>query len=180
MAARTMPTMPTWLAGQKITSTLLNQGTTYAQFWADPPSFRMYQSTNQAFTTGVEQQLTCDTPLWDSDAGRSGTTPYSYTIPAGWGSGMRWTFSYSSCWTASATGTRWIYLKVNGTAVINSRFQIPGGGDPVTVGGTCSTTCNSGDVVAVWTGQSSGGNLATSIANNNSFFEGWLHGLGSP
>jgi hypothetical protein len=50
MAARSVPTMPDWTFQEEITSSLLNQITTYSRFWASPPMFRMYQSAVQSLS----------------------------------------------------------------------------------------------------------------------------------
>lgn len=180
MAARTLPTFPNFNAGQRLTGAVMQQMTTWSAFWADRGTFRMLQSATQTFTTGVDAQITCDVSTWDSDSGRSSTTPFSYTIPSGWGSNLRWRFAFCIGWTSSAVGTRWCYLKQNGTAVNGTRFQYPGGGDPVFVGGTCSILVNGGDVISLWGGQTSGGNLNTTTINSACFLEGWLEGLGNP
>src|SRR5215469_1102417 len=109
MAAPTLPTMPSWSTGQEITSSLLNQITTYAQFWANPPMFKMTQATVQSLATGSFTQVTFDTLIWDSDSGRQAVTPFSYVIPfAG-----RWRFSWKAAFAVNATGSRMSALYQN-------------------------------------------------------------------
>lgn len=179
MTARTLPVPPNWFAGSKLTASAMNGLTNTANFWADPPSFRMRQTVVQSVANSTDTQITCDFSQWDSDTGRASGSPYNYTIPAGWGNGMRWTFEYCVCFNASGGGTRWAFLKQNGTGVADSRFQIAGAADPICVGGTCSLIVNSGDTIALWGGQTSGAALSTS-SSNLSFLGGWLHGLGTP
>lgn len=180
MTARAIPSMPTWLAGQKLTATLLNQVSTFGNFWADPPTVRMYQSVTQSLANTIDTQITLDASQWDSDTGRVATTPYNYVIPSGFGSNLRFTFSYATAFAASATGSRATYLKKNGTRVTGSTFDIAANNDITIVGGTSSTTVNAGDVIALWAWQNSGGPLNTTISADTSFLEGWLRGTGSP
>lgn len=180
MTARTLPSLPNFFAGQRLTGATMQSITTWGNFWSDRGAFRMIQSATQTFTTGVDAQFTLDVSTYDSDTGRSGSTPFNYTIPSSWGSNLRWRFEFCAAWTSSAVGTRWLYLKQNGTAVNGTRFQYPGGGDPVFVGGAVSILVSGGDTIGLWGGQSSGGNLATTNINSVSFLEGWFEGTGSP
>jgi hypothetical protein len=177
--ARTLPTMPTWSTGQEITSSLLNQITTYTQFWANPPMFRMYQATVQSIPTATFTQAIMDTPVYDSDTGRSGTSPYSYVIPfAG-----RWTFKLGVGYVGNATGFRIDLLYQNGSAVTGSQVAEPAMTASSDMPGRSLTIpCNVGDVMAVYTYQNSGGALNTDVGGSggNSFFEGRLVSLASP
>jgi hypothetical protein len=180
MAARTLPTMPSWSTGQEITSSLLNQITAYSQFWSSPPMFSMYQATVQSVATGAYAQITCDTSLWDTDSGRSATTPYSYTIPfAG-----RWEFSWKIGWAVNATGGRLSALYQNGTIVTGSQTglqAITDAGRTTDVAASTKTVlCNVGDVMSIWAFQDSGGNLSTDTTGGASYFEGRLVSLASP
>lgn len=179
MAARALPTMPTWTANQEITSTLLNQVTTYTQFWANRPCFRMYQNTVQSVPNLTLTQITNDTEEWDSDNGRSSATPWSYVIPyAG-----RWKFTVLNAWNANATGIRASVLYQNGSQAPGGYVAIPA--SPASfatcVGLTLTIPCNALDTIAAYGEQGSGGALSTfSSADIFSFFEGELTSLGSP
>lgn len=181
MTARTVPTMPTWSTNQQITSTLLNQITAYAQFWANRPSFRMFQAVVQTPASSTLTQITMDTPAHDSDSGRSAGTPWSYTIPtgmAGW-----WQFTGCVAWNASATGARATVIYQNGAQAPGAYVQVLAAPAAFVTSVTCTATflCNAGDTISVWGQQASGGGLATySSANIYSYFEGQLLSLGSP
>ena len=179
MAARTLPTMPSWSTGQEITSTLLNQITAYAQFWANPPEFKMHQGVAQTLTTSTTATLTLDTSDWDSDSGRSGTTPFGYIVPfAG-----RWHFTWGCAFTGNGTGVRVAYLQQNGSTVPSGGS---GGFIQTSVAGTCiaqgstRVVCNVGDVITVAAQQTSGGNLATIVGGPASWLDGRLESLASP
>jgi hypothetical protein len=179
VAARTVPTLPTWLAGQKITSTLMNQITTYGQFWANPPMFRMYQSIAQSVPNAVYTQITMDALDYDTDSGRAAGTPWSYTIPAGMSG--RWTFNWKVGWAINATGARLESLYRNGVAVTAEQSSATNAGASRTADVAASATTiavNAGDVMSVWAFQESTAALNTDAGQ--SFFEGRLVSLASP
>lgn len=178
MVARTVPTLPTWLAGQKITSTLLNQISTYGQFWADPPMFSMHQVSTQSIGNATYTQITMDTPDWDTDSGRAVGNPYSYTIPAGMTG--RWQFTFKIGWATNAAGNRLGALYKNGAIIQNGEvgYIAPGAANNPEYGTTVTVVCNAGDVMAVYGYQSSGGALSTQTLD--SFFEGRLISLATP
>lgn len=181
MAARTQPTMPTWTTGQEITSTLLNQITTYTQFWANKPMFRMYQTITTSVATGTLTQVVMDTSDYDTDSGRSGTSPFSYTVPfAG-----RWRFTGVINWPGNASGYRYTVICQNG-APTNKGSKA---NSPVNTAANSSVTletvtiaCNVGDVIGVYGLQNSGGSLSTIVsdATQLSYFEGELISFASP
>lgn len=181
MAARTLPTMPDWTTGQEITSSLLNQITTYARFFANPPMFRMYQSVAQSVPNGADTQLTMDVSDYDTDSGRAVTTPWAYTIPAGMTA--RWTFSAAVLYAGNATGTRVTSIRKNGVVLPDGGITA-GAGASVAHGylATVTVPVAAGDVISVWTWQNSGGALSTSVstASGLSYFEGRLVSLANP
>lgn len=180
MTARAIPSMPTWLAGQKLTATLLNQISTFGNFWANPPMFRMYQSVAQSVSNGAWTQILCDTSDYDTDSGRSGISPYSYTIPVGMTG--RWAFGWQIPWTNNATGGRDSGLRKNGTAISGYTGAAPetsGGQGGIGWGDTIAVTA--GDVMSLWGFQSSGGSLATVVASDTfTIFWGRLVSLANP
>jgi hypothetical protein len=181
MAARTMPTMPNFTANMELTSSIMNQITTYVTFWANPPDFRMYQGTVQTPATGSLVQITMDTSEYDSDSGRGAGTPWSYTIPLGMAG--RWTFTACVAWNANATGMRATVLYQNGAQAPGAYVAIPASpaGFVTAAIVTATLPVNAGDTIAVYGSQSSGGGLATfSSAGIYSYFEGRMEGLGSP
>jgi hypothetical protein len=178
VTARTLPTMPTWTAGQEITSTLLNQITTYATFWANPPKFRMYQSVTQSIPDSTPTQITMDVSSWDSDSGRQGATPYNYVIPfAG-----RWRFTALALFNGNATGERQTLIYQNG-AVTQGLGTGPNNGAGFGAGyiACVELACNVGDTIGVWAYQTSGAGLGTHVTGNQtSYFEGQLMSLANP
>lgn len=178
MAARTVPTMPDWLAGQKITATGLNQITTYARFWANRPMFKMSQAVAQTLATGAFVTITMDTPEDDTDAGRALGTPWGYTIPAGMGG--KWRFTARINFAFNATGGRLVQVYKNGVALGQST-------DIVSAATTSSAMAfvsiravvAAGDVMTAVGWQSSGGNLLTDVTWP-SWFEGQFESLASP
>jgi hypothetical protein len=183
MAARTVPTMPSFLAGQKLTATLLNQVGSYVTFWTSPPMFRMIQTVSQSIPNTTTTQVTMDSVTggqgWDTDSGRSGSTPYSYTIPVGMGG--RWQFSWGVAWPFNATGSRVAILERNGTPSVGSTDDVAANNDFTDEAMTATVLVNAGDVMSVWAYQNSGGALSLAVGTQfASFFEGRFVSLGSP
>lgn len=178
MAARTVPTPPTWTAGQRVTAAQLQLQTTWSNFWSSPPMFCMHQVTIQSVANTTYTQITMDTVDWDTDSGRAAGTPYSYTIPVGMTG--RWTFTFKVGWAANATSNRLGALYKNGTIVQNGEvgyFTTDASNNPE-YGTTVTVPCNAGDVMSVWAYQGSGGALNTKTLD--SYFEGRLISLASP
>lgn len=183
MAARSVPTMPSFLAGQKLTATLLNQVGTYGTFWSSPPMFRMIQTVSQSIANATTTQVLMDggtgTGAWDSDSGRSATTPYSYTIPIGMGG--RWQFSWGIAWPFNSTGSRVAILEKNGSPSAGSTDDMAANNDFTDESSTATVLVNAGDVMSVWAYQNSGVALSLAVGSQFcSFFEGRLVSLGSP
>jgi hypothetical protein len=177
VAARTLPTMPDWTTGQEITSALLNQITTYNRFWANRPMFRMYQSAAQSIPTASATQIACDTPVWDTDSGRSAVNPYNYVVPFT----GRWVVRGAAIFNANATGARVAFIYQNGVQI--PAASVPFGNAGTINGGAfveVTIACNIGDTLGLYGYQSSGGALNTAGAGQLSYFEGQLESLGSP
>lgn len=178
MSARAVPTMPTWSAGQQMTSTLMNQITTYTQFWANPPMFRMRQTVVQLIPNATFTQVICDNPDYDSDSGRALGTPWSYTIPAGMSG--RWRFGLKDSFATNASGIRLVQLYKNGIGISDVQdFMLPNGVFPTQVTMTDTVPVAAGDVMSMWCYQSSGGGLNTDTTTP-SVFSGQLVSLASP
>jgi hypothetical protein len=170
--------MPSFLAGQKLTATLLNQIGTYNTFWANVPMFRMYQSVAQSIPNSAITQVTMDTLSYDSDTGRTGSTPYSYVIPTGMTG--RWTFTVHIPMAAGANSEHDVFLLRNGTAVVGSQVT-----DMVSTLTselvTLTVPVNAGDVMGAAVYQQTGGAESTFVgANMQPTFEGRLVSLASP
>lgn len=178
MTARTVPTLPTWTAGQRVLASQLQSITTYGLFQSSPPSFRMYQAIAQSIANNTWTQITCDTSVYDSDTGRGGSTPWAYTIPTGMAG--RWQFSVKSGWASNATGMRAAALYKNGSPVADMQVNEQAAtGQPSFVLSTGTPVVAAGDVMSIWGFQSSGGALNTD-ATSFSTFEGRLASWGSP
>lgn len=181
MATRALPTAPVFLAGQKLTAATLNQVMTYTTFWgADPPTVHAYQSVTQNLTNTTDAQIKLDSKLWDSDSAWQSSTPYNIVIPAGWGSGLRFTAEYATAFAINSTGARATYLKSNGTRILGSTRELAACNDFTIVGGKASFLASSGDTIQLWAWQNSGGTLATAVSPDTSFLALWLRGTGSP
>ncbi len=176
--ARTLPTMPSWTTGQEITSTLLNQITTYAQYMASPPCFRAEQHTTQTLTTATNTQITCETVIHDSDSGLAASSPYSYIVPV---AGV-WDFDGGVGMASNATGLRAPQIWQNGAQVNGAGPIYPEvANSSLFLVAAHGIICNVGDVIALYMQQQSGGNLATSnIGGQYSWFAGKLISLQSP
>lgn len=181
MAARTIPTLPTWTAGMRVTGTNLASMVSYQQFWANPPMFSMYQAVVQSIPNAADTQVLMDSGEHDTDSGRSSSSPYSYTIPSGMTG--RWRFTCCAKFGGNATGIRQTKLYKNGTLVNAAQAAAQAGpaGDFTGLVLSREFLCNAGDVIAVYAYQNSGGALNTNVGGNlNSFFEGQLISLASP
>lgn len=183
MTARSVPTLPSIAAGLKSRASYLSQIEAYLQFWANVPMFSMYQTAVQTLTTGNDTKITMDsiTAGYDSDSGRAGVTPWSYTIPSGMGG--RWRFAVAIAYASNSTGARAAQIRVNGvTPTAKAYNMIPAVNGNITVVQVARTlTVAAGDVISAYGYQSSGGNLATYFdANIGSSFEGELRSLANP
>lgn len=180
MTARSVPVMPNFFAGQKLTGTVMNLIGTYTTFWANPPSFRMTQSVAQSILNATWAQVTCDLLDYDSDTGRQGTTPYSYVIPTGMTG--RWQFGWQIPWANNATGTRNSGLRKNGSAISGYTTYLPAAGSGSGgAGWTDPIGVNAGDSMSIWAFQSSGSALSTAVAVDSfAVFYGRLVSLGNP
>lgn len=176
--ARTLPTAPSWSYQQEITSTLLNEITTYLQFWANRPGFRAEQHTVQAIANSTNVQVTCETVIHDSDSGLSTSSPYSYVIPF---AGI-WDFFGGVGFAPNSTGTRYAMIWQNGVQINGAA---PDQGQPATNTlyqvTAAHVPCNVGDVIALYTFQGSGATLNTSpTGGQSSWFAGRLDSLQNP
>jgi len=142
----------------------------------------MYQSVVQSVPNTTFTQITCDTLDIDTDGGRGGSTPWSYTIPAGMG-GV-WTFTYKTAWSSNATGTRAAALFINGSqaTATNAFEQGLTGVSTFVVGLPRMFLVSAGDVIALYGRQTSGAGLNTGVstAPDYSYFEGRLESLANP
>lgn len=179
MTARTVPTMPTWASGQRVLASQLQAITTWNLFWANPPSFRMYQAITQSVATSTLAALLLDTLDYDTDSGRAVGTPWAYTIPPGMTG--RWRFAWKGAWALNGTGYRLSGLYRNGSGVSTSQgtHAGPAGVNDEVPGPGLEIVCTAGDVMTVQIFQTTGSPLSTEVTGP-SFFEGRLVSLASP
>ncbi|MDH6111912.1 hypothetical protein P3T36_006905 [Kitasatospora sp. MAP12-15] len=180
MAARTLPTAPTWSANQEITSTQLNQISAYLQFWANPPSFRAEQHVTQSFPNNATTQVTCETPIHDSDSGLSATAPYSYVVPF---AGV-WDFFGGAGLATATAGLRIVAITQNGSTLDGAGAVYAQAADPgVFYINAPQIICNVGDVIGLTLYQNSGAAVnspGTSYGPQWSWFSGCLRSLQTP
>lgn len=179
MAARAVPTMPDWTAGQRVLASQLQQATTYARFWTSPPSFHMYQSITQSVATSTITQALFDVSDYDTDSGRAVSTPWSYTIPSGMTG--RWGFDWKIAWATSGTGFRLSALYKNAVQVARTQATHlgPAGVNDEVGSAHIEIACNAGDVMIIQIDQTSGSPLSTEVTGP-SYFEGRLISLANP
>lgn len=183
MSARTVPTLPTFVTNQVLTASEMTQIMTWLSFWANPPMFKMYQASVQSLPNGGPTTVTMDTSAYDTDSGRSGTTPFGYTIPTGMGG--RWYFAWGVAFTGNATGVRDAELRQNGAVVPTGGGA--GGYIQTASAGTCmnigwvETAAAAADVFTVVANQTSTIALNTNVTSGQtSYFSGRLVSLGNP
>lgn len=177
MTARTVPTIPSWSAGQEITSSLLNQVSSYLTWLQNPPMFRSIQGAAQSVSTGANTPITLDTPIYDSDSGLQAVSPYAYIVPF---SG-RWQLVGGVGWASNSTGARYAMIWQNGAAIpAASPTSLPISGAHMDIT-EATIQCAGGDVIALYGYQLSGGPLSTVGGGGQaSFLEGRLVSFGSP
>jgi hypothetical protein len=143
--------------------------------------FRMYQSIAQSVANSAYVQILNDTSESDTETGRSGTSPYSYTVPAG--QGGRWTFTGVISWSGNAAGIRIAAIFKNGSQIngANVAAMAGPGANATNVSVSATVAVNAGDVIGLYGYQSSGGALSTNIGGSfPPAFEGRLVSLGTP
>ena len=181
MAARTVPAMPSWTAGQRVLASQLQQITTYALFQSSPPMFSMYQSAAQTIASNTFTQITCDTLDYDTDGGRAAGTPFTYTIPVGMAG--RWDLAGSVSWAINATAGRLTLIYRNGSVINGAAAQAinAGAGNNTNLFVARDVACSAGDTIALYGWQGTAGNLNTNVgASWPSFLQGRLVSLASP
>lgn len=181
MTGRALPTLPTWLAGQRVPASQLQLLTTNALFWSSRPMFRMYQTVSQSVPNNTYTQLAMDTSAWDSDTGRAVLTPWAYTIPVGMTG--RWKFTIKVAWVPNAVGSRLLDVARNGTIDTTAEVAATTTAASFNPGSVTTVTllANAGDVMSAWALQDSGGALGTKAnVTGASMFEGSLESLASP
>jgi hypothetical protein len=145
---------------------------------ANPPIAKMRNSTTQSIPNSTDTAMTWDTEDYDTVSGHSTVTNSSrYTCQTGYAGyylvqAMGW-------WNGNATGSRSIWLKVNGSDLPGSKDGvIPGAGINTSTYTATKVFLNVGDYVEVFVRQNSGGALTTvldSTAGQSWFEVQWVH-----
>lgn len=178
MAARALPTAPSFAANSEVTSTQLNQLVTWQAFWASPPCFRAEQHTTQSLVTATNTQITCETTIHDSDSGLSTSSPYSYVVPF---AGI-WDIDGGVGMASSATGLRAPQLWQNGVQINGASPIYPQlANSSLFLVSAKGLMCNVGDILSLYMQQQSGAALSTSSTPGQySWFSGKLISLQNP
>lgn len=167
----TIPTPPTFVAGENPTAAKLNQQRDAVNFWANPPKCRVYQTTGTTVATGstyapigfdsevFDNVQSGDQPMHDNT-----TNPSRIVIrTAG-----KYEFSGQILWTGNATGSRGLQIRKNaagnpasGVALLTVEVGTAGAAGTSVVMPTLEEDFVAGDYVELFGRQTSGGNLAT-------------------
>jgi hypothetical protein len=163
---------------QEITSTLLNQISTYLAWLANPVCFRAEQHAAQTISNSTMTQVTCDTTIHDSDGGLSTTSPFSYVIPV---AGL-WDFFGGVGYSTNATGLRYSMIWQNGAQIAGSSPGLSESSNGTLVDVTAAQIpCQVGDVIGLYTNQITGASMTTQAGGGQcSFFAGRLVSLQNP
>lgn len=179
MTVRVLPTIPSFAPGP-LSSASLNTLANAVAFSLNMPAFRMYQTVAQSIPNTTFTQAICDTLDYDSDNGRSGVSPYTYTIPSNLTG--RWNFSAIGGFVSNGSGFRIAVFYKNG-AVVNTT-QVAA--QPVSAAAATTDVaeasetffCNAGDQIGLYLYQTSGGALNTDAGHV--VFQGRLESLANP
>lgn len=167
----TIPSVPTVVAGQKLTAAAVNNIGAGIAFLVAPPLCVITASVAQSITTSTITPVTFDTESTDIDNMHSNTTnPTRVTgVTAGW-----YSVTAAGTFAANATGSRFGSLTLNGSAEI-ARVEVAanaasGRGSSVVT--TAMLFLNVGDYFEYTVWQSSGAALAISGQRLSAL---WIH-----
>ena len=164
-----VPSLSTaFTAGQRFRATDVNTTNEAVNFANTAHVCRVYNDTYQTIGTGGSPTaLVMPKELNDAYSWHSTSVNTSYITPtiAGW-----YLVTGNVQWTANATGTRRLDAAVNGVSVCT--VEAPGASS-IAIGQSVTTVIyanGSTDVFQLLAYQTSGGNLNTTVAANNSYF----------
>jgi hypothetical protein len=160
----TVPTLPTWTAGQRVTGALLQSITTFGNFMGTPPQARLHQAVSQSLANNTFSAITFDSTDIDTYSGHSNVT-----------NNTRYTFQYSGTylllggvsWAASTTGFRQVLFRGNGTASYKKIQAAPSPSFETALQTAVTEPFNAGDYVELMCWQNSGGSLSTVVADQS-------------
>lgn len=170
----TIPVVPTFTAGQKLTAAQLNAVGDAINFWATPPQVYAYQTATTNFaTSGTYALVAFDTELYDTDTMHDNTTNPSRIIAQTAG---KYLYSGQITFATNATGVRQLSIRKNSGGVIGGGTQVGSMTLPA-VSGSATTVLfepfmipmSVGDYIEIFGNQTSGGALASIASQSNSW-----------
>ena len=176
----TIPTPPTFTAGQVLTASQCNQLVTCLNFWASPPRALISKSGTQSLTSGVVTVLTFDTESYDTDGMHDTATNNTrlYAKTAGY-----YAISATIGFATNGTGTRGIQLRLNaagsasgGTLLYDLTFPTVSGANATVILPQFTYPLALDDYVELFGSQSSGGALNVTGGVNNTVLQMQLSG----
>ncbi|MGV9815471.1 hypothetical protein ACWDTQ_26615 [Streptomyces cellulosae] len=160
----TVPTLPTFLSGEKVLASKLNAATkTPFEFLLNPPRVCAYATADATPNTGQWSIVSMAGEAWDTDAMHNPSTDNSrITI----NTPGQYLVTIYARWAANATGFRSLNLRINSAgsatngSTITTIASSPASTTNTFVTRTMELTCNKGDHYELFTYQNSGGTLA--------------------
>lgn len=176
----TIPTPPTFVAGQVLTAAQCNSLVTCLNFWAAPPKALIYNNANQSVPNNTLTLITHNSESFDTDGMHDTVTNNSrlYARTAGY-----YTISGTLSFVTNGTGTRGIQIRLNaagsssgGTLLYDLTFSAVAGAQTTVVLPQFTYPMALDDYVEMFGNQTSGGALNTSSGFNNTFLQMQLVG----
>lgn len=179
----TVPTPPTWTAGEKPTAAKMNQVRDLFNFLTAPPSCAAYQGTTATTltTSGTVYPIGLDTEIFDvvqsgDTAMHDNATNNSRLVARTAG---KYRIGGQIAYVSNATGIRALNIRVNaagnpasGTLIYSTQVQSLTSGTAVVTGEPFLYPLAVGDYIEMFGQQTSGGSLATSVGIQNTFL--WM------
>lgn len=175
----TIPTTPTFTAGEKLTAAKLEQVCDAIDFWALTPRCYVYQTAATALTTGVYGLLGFDTEVFD--VVQSGDSPSHDNTTDNSRVYIRTTGKYEISgqvqFVSNPTGQRRCMVRKNaagasggGTGLGEFIDDASASTETALVIPTLEVPLTAGDYLEVFARQSSGGNLNTNVGSQGFTF----------
>lgn len=176
----TIPTPPTFVAGQVLTASQCNQLVTCLNFWTSPPRALASKSTNQSLSNNTLTLITWDVETYDTDGMHDTVTNNSrvYAKTAGY-----FAISGAVQFNTNATGVRIAQVRLNaagsstgGTLLYDLTYSANSGYPTTVVIPSFTYALAVDDYVEVFAQQTSGGALNVNSGSNNSYIQLKLDG----
>ena len=176
----TIPTPPTFTAGQVLTASQCNQLVTCLNFWASPPRALLYNNAAQSVPNNTLTLITHNSETYDTDGMHDTVTNNSrlYARTAGY-----YAISAALSFVTNGTGTRGLQIRLNaagsssgGTLIYDLTFPAVSGAQSTVVLPQFTYPMALDDYIELFGNQSSGGALNTSSGANNTFMQMQLAG----